>query len=62
MAQMSFIIQQVQDWKFITFIQVLVHSKSKILRVSLLHVLVNQFKDVNVDILEMERCGHPCDA
>ncbi|CAG7714181.1 unnamed protein product [Allacma fusca] len=31
-AKMCYIIQQVQEWKFINFIQVLVHSKSKVLR------------------------------
>ena len=33
MAKMCYIIQQVQEWKFISFIQVLVHSKSMVLRV-----------------------------
>ena len=34
MAKMCYIIQQVQDRKFVNFIQVLIHSKSRVLRVS----------------------------
>jgi len=32
-AKLSYIIQQVQGWKVVSFIQVLVHSKSRVLRV-----------------------------
>lgn len=32
-AKMCFIIQQLQQWEFVHFIQVLIHSKSKVLRV-----------------------------
>jgi len=34
MAKMCYIIQQVQQWQLVNFIQVLVHAKSRVLRVS----------------------------